>query len=115
MTHLYLSTNQLTGKHFCSQIDRLVYEFTTTLKRPPCFAGTIPTELGRCTAMKNLILHSNGLTGTHFRAQIARRVYEFTAECFVPGNALAGAIPTEIGQLAQLKNLGLDQNQLTGE
>ena len=41
-------------------------------------------------------------------------VYESTAECFVTGNALAGAIPTEIGQLAQLQYLYLDENQLTG-
>jgi Leucine-rich repeat (LRR) protein len=31
-----------------------------------------------------------------------------------PGNALAGAIPTEIGQLAQLERLDLENNQLTG-
>ena len=41
-------------------------------------------------------------------------VYESTAECFVAGNALAGAIPMEIGQLVQLKYLFLLQNQLTG-
>jgi hypothetical protein len=41
-------------------------------------------------------------------------VYESTAECFVTGNALAGAIPTEIGQLAQLQYLYLNENQLTG-
>ena len=65
--------------------------------------------------MKYLRLFLNRLTGTHFFAQIDRLVYESTAECFVPGNALAGAIPTEIGQLAQLENLYLHQNQLTGE
>jgi hypothetical protein len=32
----------------------------------------------------------------------------------VPENALAGAIPTEIGQLAQLVRLDLYINQLTG-
>jgi hypothetical protein len=31
-----------------------------------------------------------------------------------PENALAGAIPTEIGQLAQLERLDIDNNQLTG-
>ena len=41
-------------------------------------------------------------------------VYESTAECFVPENALAGAVPTEIGQLAQLVRLDLSYNQLTG-
>ena len=33
---------------------------------------------------------------------------------FVCENVLAGAIPTEIGQLAQLVRLDLDNNQLTG-
>ncbi len=31
-----------------------------------------------------------------------------------PENALAGAIPTEIGQLAQLERVDLESNQLTG-
>ena len=41
-------------------------------------------------------------------------VYESTADGFVSENALAGAIPTEIGQLAQLVRLDLSYNQLTG-
>jgi hypothetical protein len=45
---------------------------------------------------------------------VPRLVCESTAECFVTGIALAGAVPTEIGQLAQLKYLKLLQNQLTG-
>ncbi len=49
------------------------------LKGPPCCAGTMPTELGRCTAMGQLQLYSNGLNGKDFCAQIARRVYECTA------------------------------------
>ena len=34
--------------------------------------------------------------------------------CLVTENVLAGAIPTEIGQLAQLKSLDLNMNQLIG-
>ena len=41
-------------------------------------------------------------------------VYESTADGFVSENALAGAIPTEIGQLTQLTGLSLSYNQLTG-
>ena len=41
-------------------------------------------------------------------------VYESTIDGFVPENALAGTIPTEIGQLAQLKALAVSTNQLTG-
>ena len=33
---------------------------------------------------------------------------------FVRGHASAGPIPTEIGQLVQLKMLNLDSNELTG-
>ena len=79
MTELLLHANRLTGTHFFAQIDRLVYEFTTTFKRPPCCVGTIPTELGRCTAMKELYLYNNQLTGEHFFAQIDRSVYEYTS------------------------------------
>ena len=41
-------------------------------------------------------------------------VNEYTTYGFVPENALAGRIPTEIGQLAQMEGLGLSNNQLTG-
>ena len=41
-------------------------------------------------------------------------VNESTIDGFVPENALAGPIPTEIGQLVQLKTLYLASNQLTG-
>ena len=64
--------------------------------------------------MKELHLYNNQLTGKHFFAQIDRSVYESTADGFEPKNALAGAIPTEIGQLARLVRLELDNNQLTG-
>ena len=77
-------------------------------------AGTIPTEIGQLAELRELGLTSNQLTGKHFFAHIARLVYEYTNEGFVTENALAGAIPTEIGQLAQLTNLQLWRNQLTG-
>ena len=60
------------------------------------------------------MLLNNKLTGKHFFAHIARLVYEYTNEGFVTENALAGAIPTESGQLAQLKALSVHTNQLTG-
>ena len=42
-------------------------------------------------------------------------VNESTSDSFVPENALAGSIPTQIGQLGQLTQLDLQSNQLTGE
>ena len=41
-------------------------------------------------------------------------VNESTIDGFVPENALAGPIPTEIGQLVQLTELYLQRNRLTG-
>ena len=41
-------------------------------------------------------------------------IFESSAEGFVSENAFAGAIPTEIGQLAELVTLDLYENQLTG-
>ena len=64
--------------------------------------------------MQELYLHYNRLTGEHFFAQIGRLVYESTIDGFVTENALAGTIPTEIGQLAQLKVFKAHMNQLTG-
>ncbi len=66
MKMLYLHANQLTGERFFAQIDPSVYEYTAILKRPSCCAGTIPTELGLCTAMRSLSLPKNQLTGKHF-------------------------------------------------
>ena len=37
-----------------------------------------------------------------------------TTDESVPENALAGTIPTEIGQLAELRELDAFENQLTG-
>ena len=64
--------------------------------------------------MKALQLNHNQLTGKHFFAHIDRLVYESTIDGLGTENALAGAIPTEIGQLAQLMDLQLWENQLTG-
>ena len=64
--------------------------------------------------MSRLSLRDNQLTGTSILCILPGLVYESTADGFVSENALAGAIPTEIGQLTQLKGLSLSNNQLTG-
>ena len=77
-------------------------------------AGSIPTEVGQLINLQQLSLRSNQLTGAIWRGTDQHVVYESTIDGFVPENALAGTIPTEIGQLVQLKQLTLGFNQLTG-
>ena len=64
--------------------------------------------------MMFLFLGDNQLTGTSILCILPGLVYESTADGFVSENALAGAIPTELGQLTQLEFLRLRNNQLTG-
>ena len=77
-------------------------------------AGSIPTEVGQLINLQELLLTSNQLTGAIWRGTDQHVVYESTIDGFVPENALAGPIPTEIGQLVQLTWLSLSSNQLTG-
>ena len=77
-------------------------------------AGAIPTEIGQLAQLVYLDLDNNQLTGAPRTHLIAILVYESTADGFVSENALAGAIPTEMGQLAKSMRLDLSDNQLTG-
>ena len=47
-------------------------------------------------------------------AMLPEMVDESTILSVCNENALAGPIPTQIGQLVQLEQLGLENNQLTG-
>ena len=92
-------------------VKRVCHSFVCLL----VFAGRIPTELGRLTALKELYLHNNqpigGVTQTCFIA-IGKGVYHSITRlsaCF------SGSIPTELGQLTALKELYLHNTQLTGE
>ncbi len=76
MEKLALSSNGLTGKHFVLKLRDGYTSVPKTKKKTSCCTGTIPTELGRCTAMKTLWLSTNQLTGEHLFAQIVRSVYE---------------------------------------
>ena len=73
--------------------------------------GTVPTTLGRLTALETLDLGDNALTGT-----IPTELGSLTGlEMLDLGsNELSGAIPTELGGLADLTGLLLDGNGLTG-
>ncbi len=97
-----------------SLITFLVYEFTADGFVYNALAGAIPTEIGQLTQLVGLSLRNNQLTGASETHLIAILVYKSTADSFVPENALAGAIPTDIGQLTRLMRLELRYNQLTG-
>ena len=89
-----------------------VYHSLTHLST--CFSGRLPTELGQLTALKQLNLYNNELTGecnqTCLNA-IGNRVYHSVTHLFA---WFSGRIPTELGQLAALAHLQLDDNKLTG-
>jgi len=89
-----------------------VYHSLTHLST--CFSGRLPTELGQLTALKQLNLYNNELTGecnqTCLNA-IGNRVYHSVTHLFA---WFSGRIPTELGQLAALAHLQLDNNKLTG-
>ncbi|CAN0164740.1 unnamed protein product [Scytosiphon promiscuus] len=101
----------------------------------PIFAGTIPKELGRLTALRELSLGGNNLSGSipselgalrELRAlqldrnQLAGRIPESLRalselqELCLDGNHLTGPIPPELGMLEALTSLELGNNQLTG-
>ncbi len=77
-------------------------------------AGAIPTEMGQLARLVRVDLDNNQLTGAPKTHLITILVYESTADGFVSENALAGAIPTEFGQLTKLVGLRLRINRLTG-
>ena len=73
--------------------------------------GTIPSEIGNLTQLKQLYLSSNNLTGT-IPSEIGN-LTQLKVLC-IGWNNLTGTIPSEIGNLTQLKQLYLSDNNLEG-
>ena len=73
--------------------------------------GSLPTELGSLTALKDIRLNSNSLTGP-----IPAELGDLTALTILNllGNSLTGAVPEELGSLSALRILWLHENDLTG-
>ncbi|MEN8218678.1 MAG: leucine-rich repeat domain-containing protein [Pseudomonadota bacterium] len=73
--------------------------------------GSIPTELGNLSNLKELWLYGNELTGS-----IPRELGNLSVliDLGLSLNDLTGSIPTELGNLTNLNFLYLSSNQLTG-
>lgn len=69
--------------------------------------STIPTEIGRLTALTNLRLYENALTGT-IPTEIGRLTRLEMLE--LEDNALTGTVPTEIRLLTAMTRLSISSN-----
>ena len=74
--------------------------------------GTIPTELGKLTALQGLDLSGNRLTGS-IPTELGSLTQLFH-ELSLQNNQLSGTIPTQLGSLTLLKEMNLSNNALTG-
>ena len=74
--------------------------------------GSIPTELGKLTALQGLDLSGNRLTGS-IPTELGSLTQLFH-ELSLQNNQLSGTIPTQLGSLVLLKEMNLSNNALTG-
>jgi hypothetical protein len=76
----------------------------------PGLEGTIPTEIGKLTALASL-----SLSGCDFSGQIPTEIGELTMmeQMWLFGNWLSGDIPSEIGLLTVLEIFGVEDNNIT--
>ena len=74
-------------------------------------SGTIPSEIGNLTSLRDLELDDNQLSGT-----IPSEIGNLTSlrDLELDDNQLSGTIPSEIGNLTSLSTLWLFDNQLSG-
>ena len=74
-------------------------------------SGSIPSELGRLSNLTQLLLGHNGLSGS-IPSELGH--LSNLTELYLRNNGLSGSIPSELGQLVALKNLALGSNNLLG-
>ena len=110
VTHLVLSSNELTGE-IPVELGGLTNLRWLHLPSNQ-LTGEIPAVLGGLTNLEALVLSSNQLTG-----EIPAELGDLTnlERLELSFNQLTGEIPVELGSLTSLENLSLSDNQLSGE
>mmetsp|Transcript_3122 Transcript_3122/g.4550 ORF Transcript_3122/g.4550 Transcript_3122/m.4550 type:complete len:184 (+) Transcript_3122:311-862(+) len=83
---------------------------TLSLSLNTAIHGTLPTEMGQLTRLRNLFLHSNRLTGDATSVFTVRALQNVDLR----NNHLRGTLPTEVGLLTNLASLIVNQNRLNG-
>lgn len=75
------------------------------------FSGTLPAEIGNCSALTVLSLSNNNLTG-----QIPRELCDAGSHTQVNlnGNNLSGSVDDVFSKCTNLTELDLEDNQITG-
>ena len=74
--------------------------------------GTLITEIGLLTRLKNIDMSENELTGTIDASMFAQMPYLEVVH--LGGNRIGGQIPTALFELPQLKNVNISHNLFTG-
>jgi len=75
-------------------------------------SGTLPSEIGNLTAMRELILPNNSISG-EIPAEIGNLGNLVVLS--LGANQFSGSIPASIGNLSKLVSLDIGSNQLTGQ
>lgn len=100
-------TGSLNGTEWMSLSDSLrILDLSQSMLK-----GTIPTEMGRLSLLKELGLGTNNFTG---RVPSEIGLLDGMIELQLNNNNLAGELPSELGQLGLLEVLALANNILTG-
>ena len=85
----------------------------TRLRLGDCaMMGTVPTQIGRLTALNQLDTNYNFMSGT---LPTEMGLLTDLGSLFVSANRfISGTIPTEVGNLRWLKAMGIQENMLSG-
>ncbi len=96
----------------CGLPDPLPSEVQSFLQDTSGLSGSIPSELGDMTNLKELYLDGNLLNGS-IPAELGN--LENLETLSLVHNWIVGEIPSELGDLTNLKSLTLNANKLTGQ